>query len=142
MNLIIAGSRSITNEIIVNAIIKKYISTVYAPFGVTIISGLAMGVDTIGLNYAKDNGIDYLEYPANWIRHGNSAGYIRNAEMANVSSNLLAFWDQYSDGTKHMIDIADDKGMVVIQINMVDINLLIKKLGTDRVIEMIERELI
>ena len=49
---------------------------------------------------------DNIVMNADWEKHGKSAGYKRNQEMANVSTHLIAFWDGKSRGTKHMIDIA------------------------------------
>jgi hypothetical protein len=46
--------------------------------------------------------------PADWDTHGKSAGFKRNKEMAEVSQGLIAFWDNVSKGTKHMIDIATE----------------------------------
>lgn len=47
-----------------------------------------------------------LSCPADWDKHGKSAGYKRNEEMARNADALIAFWDGKSKGTKHMIDIA------------------------------------
>ena len=49
---------------------------------------------------------DNIVMNADREKHGKSAGYKRNQEMANVSTHLIAFWDGKSRGTKHMIDIA------------------------------------
>lgn len=54
---------------------------------------------------------DNIVMNANWEKHGKSAGYKRNQEMANVSTHLIAFWDGKSRGTKHMIDIAKRDGL-------------------------------
>ena len=52
-------------------------------------------------------------HPADWERHGKAAGPIRNAEMADVSDALIAFWDGQSCGTKSMIELAKRKGLQV-----------------------------
>ena len=74
-----------------------------------IISGCANGADKLRIRYAKDNGIEVLEFPADWDKHGKSAGYIRNTEMLKYADALIAFWDGKSKGTKHMISIAKKK---------------------------------
>ena len=53
-----------------------------------------------------------MEFPADWDKHGKSAGYKRNLEMAENADALIAFWDGESRGTKHMIDIAKEKNLL------------------------------
>jgi len=54
---------------------------------------------------------------ADWDKYGKSAGYKRNEEMAIYSKEdngvLIAFWDEVSKGTKHMIDLANKHGLKV-----------------------------
>lgn len=80
---------------------------------IQIISGNARGADKLGEKYAKDNNISLMCFPANWERYGKRAGYIRNEQMANEADALIAFWDGKSKGTKHMIDIARSKGLLI-----------------------------
>lgn len=78
---------------------------------VLIVSGTARGADTLGEKYAVEKGIDFVEFPANWDEFGKSAGYRRNAEMADYSDACIVFWDGKSRGTKHMIDLAEKKSL-------------------------------
>jgi hypothetical protein len=80
---------------------------------VTIVSGTAKGADSMGEKYAEQEALDVVKFPAYWNKHGRAAGYIRNSEMADYSDILLAFWDGESKGTKHMIDLAIKKGLMV-----------------------------
>lgn len=111
--VIVAGSRNITNEQYIYDILDVLIEP-----GMEIVSGCAKGVDTVALDYAKDNGIPYEEFPAEWDKHGKQAGPIRNREMGLYADNLVAFWDGKSSGTKHMIDfmIKLDKPVVMIYV--------------------------
>lgn len=80
------------------------------------ISGGARGADKIGEQFAEKYNILLKIFPANWEVYGKSAGYIRNADMADYAGEkgiLFAFWDGQSRGTKHMIDLAKRKGMNV-----------------------------
>ena len=52
-------------------------------------------------------------FPADWENLGRGAGYVRNVQMAFYADALIAFWDGESRGTKHMIDIAKEKGLMV-----------------------------
>lgn len=81
-----------------------------------VISGGARGADALAKRYANDNGLSYIEFPANWNLFGNRAGYIRNEEMhryiADHSSienrKVIAFWDGSSKGTAHSIKLAKE----------------------------------
>lgn len=81
---------------------------------IEIVSGNARGADKLGERYAKEHNLPVKLFPANWDKYGKRAGYLRNQEMANYSDMLIAFWDEKSKGTKHMIDIAKKQGLTVI----------------------------
>ncbi len=113
MRTIIAGSRGgIHYQNLLDAL--KEIS--WTP--TFVISGTARGVDLMGERWAKENNLPIERYPADWDKHGKPAGYIRNAEMADKASALLALWDGQSRGTMHMINLAKKKGLVVHVWNM------------------------
>ncbi|MCP3924900.1 MAG: DUF2493 domain-containing protein [Desulfobacterales bacterium] len=106
--VIIAGSRTnITYENVIHAI-------AHAPFNIKeIVSGTARGVDQFGEEFGKVNNIPIKKFPAEWERHGKSAGYKRNIEMAEYADALIAVWDSKSKGTKHMIDLMKRVGKEV-----------------------------
>lgn len=99
MKLIIAGSRFITRAGLVEIGIKHHNITDITE----VVCGMARGVDTLGYNWAKENGIPIKEFPAAWDTFGNRAGPIRNAEMANYADEALVIWDRKSPGSKNMI---------------------------------------
>ena len=108
MKVIIAGSRTGAKFADVQKAIEQ------AQFDITfVVSGKANGVDTLGEVWALKNNIKVIEFPAEWVKWGKSAGYRRNVEMANYADALIAVWDGKSVGTKHMINIAKDKGLQV-----------------------------
>lgn len=101
MRLIVAGSRDFNDyELLKSTLVrvKTHITQ--------IVSGTAVGADRLGAQWARENDIPVIEFPANWIRYGKSAGYRRNQQMAANADALIAFWNGISKGTKHMIDIA------------------------------------
>lgn len=108
MKVIIAGSRSIFEYNLVEEAVEE------SGFDIScVVSGMAKGVDVLGEQWAIKH-IKNIHYcPANWNKHGKSAGYIRNAEMADIADALIAIWDGKSKGTKHMIDIAKTKGLQI-----------------------------
>lgn len=113
MKLIIAGSRGLTDysllrsAIIQSGLWKKYKKTI------EVVSGMAKGVDALGMQFAESNGLVLHKFPADWNTYGKRAGIIRNSEMADFADSLLALWDGQSPGTKHMIEYARRKGLDV-----------------------------
>lgn len=80
---------------------------------IEIVSGNANGADKLGERYAKDKGYNVTLFKAEWNVFGNSAGYMRNRDMAEYADALIAFWDGKSKGTGHMIDLANKCGIKV-----------------------------
>ena len=103
MKIIIAGGRDFDNYKLLKEKCDFYLSKVNVE---CIISGCARGADNLGERYADDRNYEIVRMPANWDKFGKSAGYHRNEEMAKIGDGLIAFWDQASRGTKHMIDLA------------------------------------
>ena len=112
--VIVAGSRSIQNE----SLVFQKLDTLLAEKRragetVQIISGTARGIDQIGEAYAAARGLSCRRFPADWDTYGKRAGYLRNCQMAENADALVAFWDGTSPGTKHMIEVAKDRGLAV-----------------------------
>jgi hypothetical protein len=108
VRVIIAGSRNITDYNIMKDAVKKSNFVID-----TIISGGARGVDSLAEEYARYYNIPLDVMKADWDKHGKSAGYKRNVEMAKSAEALIAVWDGESKGTKHMIDIAEERGLKI-----------------------------
>jgi hypothetical protein len=73
---IIAGGRDFNDYMYLDAMCQQHTIT-------TVISGMAAGADTVGLEWARDNKLPVEEFPANWKQYGKSAGFRRNVEMAH-----------------------------------------------------------
>ena len=108
MEVIIAGSRVIRDMALLERAIMRAGFTI-----TTVVSGTAQGADRLGEQWASKHGIPVKQFPAQWRKHGHSAGYKRNETMADNADALIALWDGKSRGTKHMIDIARRKGLPV-----------------------------
>lgn len=111
--LIIAGGRAFNNTEILSQGIKDALAELPDDVNVAIVSGCAPGADYLGLKFAIANKVKLYKMPAEWKAFGKRAGFKRNVEMANASHGLLAFWDGESKGTKHMIQVARNKGLYV-----------------------------
>ena len=110
--IIIAGGRNFNDYNLLKEKVDNIISDKRKTHQIYIVSGKARGADSLGEKYANENGLNIMEFPADWDRHGRSAGYKRNVEMAENADALIAFWDGESRGTKHMIDIAKEKNLL------------------------------
>lgn len=113
--VVIAGSRNIAAV----ELIRNEMNMYWLEIGAfEVISGMARGVDRIARDIAVASGITVHEMPAEWDKYGKSAGYRRNAEMVDLATHGLIFWDGESKGTKHTIDLfgKTDKPYKVIRI--------------------------
>ena len=108
MTTIVAGSRQ---GIIYDDVLKAMETCPWTP--TEIVSGKARGVDTMGEQWAKENGIPIKEFPADWDKWGRRAGYLRNTAMADYADALVCVWDGKSKGSRHMINIAEEKGLKI-----------------------------
>ena len=98
MKVIIAGSRSLIKISAIREAIEK------SGFDITeVVSGCAIGADSLGEYYAKMNNIPIKQFPAPWDQYGKAAGAIRNARMADYADAAIVVWDGVSKGSKHMI---------------------------------------
>jgi YspA, cpYpsA-related SLOG family len=111
MKVIIAGSRSITDQRIVNDAISQALAA-----GMVIsevFSGGAKGVDLLGERWARQKKVPVRRFIPFWNLHGKSAGILRNIEMAKHADALIAVWDGQSSGTGHMLKEAVRMGLLV-----------------------------
>lgn len=106
--VIVAGSRSFANYELLKKKLDKILVNLLP--NVEIVSGGANGADKLGERYARERGLPVKQFLANWSK-GKGAGYMRNVDMANYATHLVAFWDGKSRGTKHMIDMARQCGL-------------------------------
>jgi hypothetical protein len=104
--IIICGSRSIKSSELVKECIKN------SGFDITgTICGGAEGVDKIAENWAKENNIPCQVFLPDYSEYDRAAPIIRNIEMLKEGEALIAIWDGFSMGTKHMITRATKMGM-------------------------------
>lgn len=102
--LIVAGGRNFNDYAHLRDEILSLANSAYTNKAVSIVSGMARGADALAVKFAKAHGVVLYEFPADWNKHGNRAGFIRNRAMGDFSDGLLAFWDGASKGTAQMID--------------------------------------
>lgn len=96
--LIIAGSRKLTD---LEFVTKAFKDSELIP--IEIVSGKAKGADTLGEEIAKSLKLPIAEFHADWDNLGNRAGMIRNEQMGDYATALVACPMGESIGTYGMI---------------------------------------
>lgn len=81
---------------------------------VTVISGMARGADTIGVDWATINWTPLERYPADWATHGKAAGFIRNQQMLDSGIDLAVQFPG-GNGTRDMRSRLDKAGVRVVE---------------------------
>lgn len=97
MKVAIVGSRTITD-----AEIGRYIP----PDTDMIISGGAIGIDTLAEKYADEKGIKKLILYPDYELYGKSAPLIRDKLIVDHADLVIAIWDGQSSGTEFTISYA------------------------------------
>jgi hypothetical protein len=108
MKIIVAGTRDYHDKLNV----WMYLDDRNTSF-TEVITGMALqwlwdknpyvgGPDRYGYEWATANNIPVKAFPADWSV-GLSAGFRRNAEMADYADAAFIFWDGVSTGTEDMI---------------------------------------
>ncbi len=118
--VIIAGCRDFDDYALLKERCNDYLCEKMETHNVIIVSGHASGADALGERFAEEHGLQCEIHPADWGKYGRSAGPIRNAEMAEVSDALIAFWDGQNPGTRSMIELARKKGLQVSVVYFTD----------------------
>lgn len=120
VRICVAGSRSWHVPETFDLVLKKYLSWAAKDKDYTFISGDAWrGPDRMIVQWAEAHNVPCFKYPADWDQYGKRAGHIRNAEMRQSLTHLLAFWDGASRGTKEMIDNTKklgDRSVFVVEV--------------------------
>lgn len=118
VKIVIAGGRDFKDYKLLEERCDYYLQdAVEKGYTIKIVCGCAKGADKLGERYAKARGYEVIYYPANWEKYGKRAGYLRNEEMAIAGDALIAFWDNQSRGTKHMIDLAGKHNLHIRIVN-------------------------
>lgn len=110
MKVALVGSRTFSNYEMMCAFIERSLSDTEFSSIETVVSGGARGADTLAEQYARENGLELIVFPAEWERYGRKAGPLRNVKIIQECDLCFAFWDGQSRGTKHDIDLCKKMG--------------------------------
>jgi len=110
MKVAVIGSRTFSDY----KLVKETLSTINITL---LVSGGAIGADSLGEQYAKLNGIPAKIFYPDWKKYGKKAGFIRNSDIINESEMVIAFWDGKSKGTLDSIKKAEElnKNILIIK---------------------------
>lgn len=119
--VIVAGSRYFNDKDKLYGVLDEIVKELGG--NIEIVSGCCRGADKLGEQYASEHNIPVKRFPADWLKYGKKAGYIRNKEMADYASEgdgrgwLVAFPLGASKGTRMMVDLAykNNLGICVIK---------------------------
>ena len=118
MTILVCGSREYNGYDYMANFLDDYIKAKGLKKGedVRIVNGDARGADTLATSYSMQRGYKLSVYPANWKRYGIAAGVIRNKIMLDEAKPdvVVAFPFSRSRGTRHMMRIATEAGVEVI----------------------------
>lgn len=89
----------------------------WLPSDITIISGGARGVDSVAIDFAVVNWCPFVEFKADWKKHGKSAGPIRNQAMIDEGKPDLVVAFPGGAGTADMVHRAAKNNIPVRVIN-------------------------
>ncbi len=98
MKIAIVGSRNVSY-----VILEKYISKQTLTEISEIVTGGAKGIDTLALQFAKNNHIPYKLFLPEYSKYKKGAPLKRNELIAEYADEAFIFWDGKSKGTNHVI---------------------------------------
>lgn len=102
MKAIICGGRDFIDHVWAFRRLDK----IHARVPITlVIEGGARGADRIARAWATTLSIPVQTFQAEWEKHGNRAGFLRNTKMANERPDVVIHMPG-GGGTKMMVDIA------------------------------------
>jgi hypothetical protein len=85
----IIGSRKRLHECDYNKVLEQFLK-IYQEGDWICSGGCPIGGDFFAYRLHKYMYVPYLEFPANWEKHGKAAGFIRNTDIAKHSTVLIA----------------------------------------------------
>lgn len=100
--IIVAGSRSYTNYKQFVIFMDSYDRKFHEEH-IYISGDASRGADAMLIHWCELRRKPYVTFPADWEKNKRIAGFLRNKEMADNATHLLAFYDGRSNGTRNMI---------------------------------------
>ena len=124
MKVAITGSRTITDKDWVFAQIDNVLADLSKKQKkpVTLLSGGALGVDTLVREYAESKDVDFVLFKPyhlvdNKVAFETKYFFSRNRQIVDNADVVVCLWNGFSHGTEHVMKYTEKKGkkLVVIQ---------------------------
>ena len=119
MRVAVIGSRHIEDDRMKEkayALLCRYI-----PVNATeIVSGGAVGIDTLAEIYAQKNGLPTRIFKPDYAKYGKRAPIVRNDAIVDYAQYVLAIWDGQSHGTAYTVASCIQKGVPVKVVSIDD----------------------
>lgn len=97
MKVVLAGSRDIFDPSLLE------LAIIDSGYEITeVVCGKALGVDTLGEEWAKANNIPVKDFEPDWKSHPFNAGFIRNGDMAEYADAAIILHNG-SNGSANMM---------------------------------------
>ena len=111
MRILVTGSRDWADWNLLNDTLNEYANEQ----NIVIVHGdCPTGADAMAQRWVDYQGVRVERYPADWDKHGKSAGPIRNQQMVDLGADIcLAFPLPQSRGTVHCMNAARKAGIPV-----------------------------
>lgn len=122
--ILICGGRNLNHADAWNALERDCLDAVAEKlrlphkFTFRVVHGGATGADSAAGDWAKSNGVKVTSYPANWKKHGKSAGPIRNKQMLDECDPDIVVALPGGKGTANMVAQAEERNIPVVKINV------------------------
>ena len=104
IKLLITGSRSFEKYDAFCDYVNQFVD-LHPDCAFHILSGGALGTDSLAQSYARVWGLPITIIYPNWKRYGRHADSIRTEQLVRMATHALLFWDGKSEGTKLTIDL-------------------------------------
>lgn len=100
MRILVCGGRDFSDYTFLKSILDHFNETYEIE---CIIEGEAKGADKLSAQWAKENNITCVPFPADWVKHKRAAGPIRNSQMLKEGKPDFVIAFPGGSGTNNMI---------------------------------------
>jgi hypothetical protein len=109
----VTGGRDYTNkDVVYRALDNSRASAFDIGTDIILVVGCATGADWLASEWAKERGVEFQIYEADWKKYRNAAGPIRNKQMLDSGIDKLCAFPG-GRGTKNMTNICRKAGIYI-----------------------------
>ncbi|MBX9636012.1 MAG: DUF2493 domain-containing protein [Nitrosomonas sp.] len=112
MKLAIVGSRNFTNQKELDDIVDAFVLK-HGMLPELVVSGGAKGADTLAHAWARKHNVSIKIFKPDWKTKGKAAGVLRNTDIVNECTHMIAFPSKDGKGTQDSIKKAQAKGIPI-----------------------------